>query len=288
MKKGILLIFTLIIALIVFADNWEKVFNMSISMNLNNYSDNWDGEESSNFNWSFVSNTNLKKQMYSWMNIANRISLSFGQTISKAKGDSVWGDFEKSLDIIEMENIERFTLNFFVDPFAGVRLESQFTDKVDSASTYYLNPVKLTESFGIAKVLYEKDKSNITSRLGGAIKQDMNRYALIDTLQNIRDFDMKNDGGIEFITEALLQIKENMTYEGRLILYKALFNSKESELASTSQADDWKSIDMDFKNNISIIWGKHTSLNLSVLINYDKEIDDNIRIMEMIGLGINF
>ncbi|MDD3803377.1 MAG: hypothetical protein PHW02_03190 [bacterium] len=284
MKKTITA-FLLIASLLIAGEDWQKSFDASFLMNLNNYSQNWAGEEASSFNWVINGNGNFSKQLYAFLNTSNRIKLSFGQTTSKLKTDSVWGDAMKSTDVIDFESIEKVTLNWLVDPFIGIRLESQFLDESDTMKTCYVNPMKITESFGIARIVYKKDKLEVSSRLGAAIKQNVNRNALIDST---RGFDMTNNGGIEFITDALVPFKENVTYTGRLSLYKALFYSEAEALIGLPNENDWKVIDAAFDNILAIKLGEYLAVNINVQALYDKEIDAKTRLKETVGVGINY
>ncbi|MGE3063538.1 MAG: hypothetical protein AB7T10_07900 [bacterium] len=283
--KRTIIAFLLIVSLLAAGEEWQKSFDAAFLMNLNNYSDNWAGEEASSFNWVVNGNGNFSKQLYTFLNTTNRIKLSFGQTTSKIKTDSSWGDPMKSSDVIDIESIEKLTLNWLVDPFAGLRAESQFLDESDTVKTCYVNPAKLTESFGIARIIYKKDKLEISSRAGAAFRQNLNRNALIDST---RGFEMTNDGGIEFVTDALVPFKDNVTYTGRLSLYKALFYSAADALAGLPNEDYWRMVDVAFDNILAVKLGEYMTVNINFQALYDKEIDLKTRMKETVGIGINY
>ncbi len=274
--------------LLAAGEEWQKAFDASFLMNLNNYSDNWAGEEASSFNWVINGNGNFQKQIYSYLNSSNRVKLSFGQTSSKMKSDSLWGDPTKSSDVIDLESIEKITLNWLVDPFAGLRVESQFIDESDTLKACYVNPMRITESFGIARVIYKNMNAEISSRIGAAFKQSLNRNFITDTLNMSRGSDMTNDGGVEFVSDAIIPFKENATYTGRFSLYKALFYSEANSLVGLPNENDWKMVDAVFDNILSVKIGEYFTMNLNIQVLYDKEVDLKTRIKETLGIGINY
>ncbi|HAF07332.1 MAG: hypothetical protein XD76_0193 [candidate division TA06 bacterium 32_111] len=286
MKKFLLIFIILFTIISIFC--WEKSISTSLLINLNNYSDNWAGEEASNFNWTFVGNGNFQKQVNQLLNSTNRVKLSFGQTTSKLKNDTIWSDFTKSNDVIELESVEKITLNWLVDPFASIRIESKFLDNSDTLKTCYVNPIKFIESFGIARMVFKKEKMEISSRLGISFNQNLNRNAIVDTLNLSRGTDLSNDGGIEFITDALLHLNDNVMYTGRLSLYKAVFYSKSKESIGTPQENDWKMVDLGFDNILSIKIGKYFTVNINIQALFDKEIDPKLRLKENFAIGLTF
>lgn len=135
-----------------------------------------------------------------------------------------WGKPAKSTDLVDLESVLRFTLGVFVDPFASLRLESQFIDTRDALFTRYLNPIKPTEGFGVVRVFIKQPKQELASKLGGAFKQVIDRDVLTpDGRQTITD----NYGGILFSTDFHTPLfGEQVTYLGRFSVFQALFFSK--------------------------------------------------------------
>jgi len=222
------------------------------------------------------------------LNSTNRVKLSFGQSTNKLKTDTLWSDFTKSNDVIELESVEKITLNWLVDPFVSMRIESKFLDNSDTLKTCYVNPIKFIESLGIARMVFKKEKMEISSRLGISFNQNLNRNAIVDTIDLSRGTDLSNDGGIEFITDALLHLNDNVMYTGRLSLYKAVFYSKSKELIGTPQENDWKMVDLGFDNILSIKIGKYFTVNINIQALFDKEIDPKLRLKENFAIGLTF
>ena len=256
---------------------WNTGLIFDLTTTQANYSDSWVGGEAGSFNWVSNLNGSAERQLSPKFNYKSTLKLSFGQTHSQDQETKSWSKPAKSTDLIDWENVGRFTMGGFVDPYVAFRVESQFLDASDPDTNRYLNPMKLTESAGIAKMLYKKDEKNtVLSRLGFALKQNMNKAFDKNT----------NDGGLESVTDVNMVLSEKMKYTGKLSLYKAFFFSAKDDFANTEYADDWKAIDVNWENIINATITKIVSVNFYTQLLYDKQITKKARIKETLGLGL--
>ncbi len=167
----------------------------------------------------------------------------------------------------------RFTLGILVDPFIAARLESQFLDMSD-AIHHPINPIKFTESFGIARTLIKKDKTDWNTRFGAGFRQ---------TLDRSNNNSLTNDGGLEFITDFKTPLaQERITYTSNLQLFQSLFRS------GSPANNDWKAIDMNWENIFTANVTKYLMVNLYTQLLFDKEIESGIRIKEILALGLTY
>jgi hypothetical protein len=267
---------------------WKKSLVVDFTTTQTSYSDSWVGGEAGAVNW--VSNLNGKaeKQLKSWLSFQSTLKLSFGQTITQDSESKKWSKPKKSTDLIDWENVGRITLNLFVDPYAAFRLESQFLDASVPAKKLYLTPMMLTESAGISRRFYEKDKDQITSRLGMALRQILktNIDTTIVTLPTVDS--TLTDAGIESVTDVNLTFGENLRYTGKLTLFKAFFFSKSHEVEGTPYENDWKAIDINWENIISAAITKIITVNFYTQLLYDKEVSKKGRFKETLGIGFVF
>lgn len=252
------------------------------------YSDSWKGGEAGSFSWVSNLNGTAEKQLTPSFNLTSRLKLSFGQTHTQQTdtlGIKYWEKPKKSTDLIDWENVGRLTKGWVVDPYVAFRLESQFLDASVAAKKRYFNPIKLTESAGIARKLYEKDKDQIISRLGFAVRQIL-KNVIIDEELNTTDSTL-TDGGIEWVSDANLTLHENIHYTGKLTLFKALFFSEKDAVDSLTllPIDDWKVIDVNWENIISAKVTKLITVNFYLQVLYDKEVVDRGRLKETLGIG---
>ncbi len=264
---------------------WKKSLMVDVTTTQTSYSDSWAGGEAGSVNW--VSNLNGKaeKQLKPWFNFQSTLKLSFGQTITQDAETKNWSKPIKSTDLVDWENVGRITLLKFVDPYAAFRLESQFMDASVPAKKLYLTPIKLTESAGISRRFYEKEKDHFTSRLGLALRQILKTnvdtsVAALTTVDSIL-----TDGGIESVTDVNLTFGENLRYTGKLTLYRALFFSKSDDVKGTPYEDDWKAVDVNWENIISAAITKIITVNFYTQLLYDKEVSKKGRFKETLGIG---
>lgn len=266
---------------------WKKSLMVDITTTQTSYSDSWVGGEAGSVNWVGNLNGSAEKQLRGWFNFKSTLKLSFGQTMTQG-ADSVkhWSKPKKSTDLIDWENVGRFTLQKSVDPFAAFRLESQFLDASVEAKKRFFTPIKLTESVGIARQFYAQEKDEVISRLGLALRQIM-KNTIVDEQLNTEDSTLI-DVGIESVTDVTLTFNERLLYTGKLTLYKALFFSEKDEVKGTPYEDDWKAIDVNWENIISASLSKIVTVNLYAQLLYDKEVSRKGRFKETLAIGFVF
>jgi hypothetical protein len=282
------------------ATGWKISLVFDLTATQTAYSDSWTGGEAGALSWVSNLNGNAEKQLTPSLNFTSRLKLSFGQTHSQqtdSLGDKYWEKPKKSTDLIDWENVGRLTKGWVVDPYAAFRLESQFLDASIEAHKRYFSPLKLTESAGIARKLYERDKDQIISRLGLAIRQTLIKGSIKsvdtvvvgpDTLFNSRysvEDSSLTDGGIEWVTDAKLTLHENIQYTGKLTVFKALYFSEKDDVKGTPAEDYWKAVDINWENILSAKISKVITVNFYLQFLYDKQVELRGRLKETLGIG---
>jgi hypothetical protein len=270
------------------ADPWTKSVDANLTMTQSAYTDNWAGGAVGSLTWVFSSNSLFERQINPTMNTRNTLKLFFGQTHSQDEATKEWSRPFKSTDRIDFESIFKLTLGRFVDPYASVRIESQFLDQRDPANERYVNPALFTESFGVAKVFAKSGRLEWTARLGGAFRQALDRD-ILDPLSGARSTETATDGGIIFVSDFVSPIGDTTTtVTSRLQVYEAFFNSKSDELAGEYNMDYWKAPDIAweiiFKANIN----RYLMVNLYARFLYDKEVDLAGRFEETLSFGFTY
>ena len=84
-------------------------------------------------------------------------------------------------------------------PHLSLRAESQFIDESDATLTRIVNPILLTESAGVMKTLWKKERDELSLRLGAAFREKLDREVL--QLSGEREMVTTVDGGAEFVSE---------------------------------------------------------------------------------------
>jgi len=268
-------------------DPWTRSVDANLTMTQSAYSDNWAGGEAGNITWTFNSNWLAEKPLSPLVQSKNTLKLSFGQTHSQDVDSKDWAKPTKSTDLIDFETLFSLTFGGFVDPFAAGRLESQFLDAGDPAKDRYVNPLKFTESFGVIRYLMKEDKREWSTRLGGALRQFVDRDVLVDT--DKRETQTSNDGGIEFVSELKFPLAgERITVSNKLIVFQALYYSKSDELKGLPNEDDWKAPDVNWENIFTVGITRYLMVNLYNQLLYDKEVDKGGRFKQTLSLGFTY
>jgi Protein of unknown function (DUF3078) len=287
LKKLILCLLILVFTAGLSAEPWEKTLDIGLNLTQNTYSDSWTGGEAGNLTWVAKADGIFQKQMSPKFNFRSTLKFAFGQTHSQDKDSKDWDKPEKSTDKIDIENLGRFTLDAFIDPYIALRFESQFVDASVASSKRYINPMLWTESVGASKVLYTNEKNELLSRLGFAVKQTLTSV-IIDTTRDARDWETQIDGGFESVTDIKYAFTETLNYVGKLSLYKAFFFSDKDELEGTPHEDYWQAVDVNFENTFSAAVAKYINVSLYVQVLYDKQIDKRGRLKQTLALGLTY
>jgi len=269
---------------------WQTSLVANFQLTQTSYSDSWTGGEAGSVNWLSNVDGSAERQLSPKVNFKSTLRLKFGQTLTQDEETKKWSKPKKSTDLIDFENVARFTLGGAVDPYAAFRLESQFYDGSVAAKKLYLTPLKLTESAGIARQFHKTEDESIISRLGVAVRQIFKRSVIdLETLET--DDSTVTDGGLESVTDATLKLAQNIQYVGKLSLYKALFSSesgRESPIGATNLGVHWSSMDVNWENTLTASVSKIVSVSLYTQLLYDKDIEKKARIKETLGLGVTF
>jgi hypothetical protein len=289
MNKKIVILLTISMLLLstLAAENWKYTSNFNLSLTQNSYSNSWAGTELGSISWAATSNSTADKQLSDLILNKNTLKLAFGQTHSQkldASNERYWNKPEKTTDKIDFETVFRFTLHGYVDPFISGRFESQFVDFSDPSKTRIINPSQFTEAAGIARTIIEKENQNLNARLGGAVRQRLNREQL-DTVTLKRENKVESDAGIEFVAIYNLIYKpKDITFNSRLQLFQSLYNSKSKDLPN----EDWKATDVTWENTLGMkLYGAlNVSLYLEML--YNKEQKKVVQFKETLGLGLSY
>lgn len=273
---------------ISFAADWNLSIDANLMLTESAYSNNWDGEETGAASWTFNCNSLAERQLHSKVHNKNTLKLSFGQNHHQDRETGSWSKPVKSTDLIDFESVFRFTLGTSLDPFAAGRVESQFLDASDPGANRYINPVRLAESFGIARVLMKGENREWTARLGGVVRQYFDREGA-EPFTGEQETRTSNDGGLEFVTEVKTPLAEEwITLTSKLILFRALFYSEADRLKGLPSENYWKSPDVNWESIFTASITKYLMVNLYVQLLYDKEIDPGARFKQTLSLGLTY
>jgi hypothetical protein len=271
------------------AQSWEYLVETELTMTQSYYSENWTGGEVGSIAWRWNLNSMAQKQLTPSLHNRNTLRLKFGQTHNQDEpGPSTWKKPQKSDDLIDFETIFRLTVWKSLDPYVSGRFESQFYDGSDEEMKRYVNPMRFTESAGLARVLIEGEDRNWLVRLGGASRQYIDRDVL-DPVSLERETKTEYDAGLMFDTDARLPLAGGkIVYSTKLNVFQALYSTAKDDLAGLPEEDYWQNPDVRWENTFSANVTGHIVVNLYIEYRYDKEVDLKGRFKQTLALGINY
>ncbi len=278
MKKILFIaLVTMLLGSLVAQENWEYSFDVKGTLSQSYYTDNWDGEEESNINWLLQGNMTANKQLLDWFRSMNTLKMKFGQiydTEKDAQGMQApgWEAPRKSDDEIDFLSLGLLTFHGWVDPYVSLRLETVF----EGESKRAFDPARFSQGIGASKIIIEEPRLGLSTRAGLLMRENY-IYGIAPMI----------DGGAESVTEFMWVCPFDRTkFTSNLFLFQAFFNSEEDEALEGN--DDWKQIDIEWTNELSIQLYKYLSFNVYTQLLYDKEIDYTGRFKQTSGLSLTY
>lgn len=274
----------LIASSLAWGAQWEITSDANLTLTQQSYSDNWAGKEVGSISWALVSNSTAASQLSGKVHSKSTLKLEYGQTHAQDAETRTWERPANSTDLIDFETVFRMTLGGAIDPYVSGRFESAFTDERDPAEVRYLNPIRLTESIGVARTLIEEEKRTWSVRLGGAVRQNIDG-AVYDEGADEYKSETITESGAEFVTELFTPLaEEQITLTSRFSVFAALHNSE----SDAFENDDWRSPDAEWKNTLTASIADFLTVNLSLDALYDREVDSDPRFRQTLSLGLTY
>ncbi len=267
---------------------WKIGIETGIGMTQASYSDNWTGGEAGSIIWvSDFHGTAQRQYSRTWFH-GNELKLEFGQSHTQDKESKKWSKPEKSADKIRFDSILRYTRGWFVDPYVAGTFESQFLD-ASGREKRYVNPIDLTETAGIARVLMNvPDVRVVTSRVGAGFRQHIIKMDdPVDPDKTISE--TTTDGGFEWVTDMVLgSAKKKYSFASKLTLFQAVFFSEADNLKGQENENYWKMLDMNWDNVLRANLTALLQVSLAWQLLYDKEVSKGGRFKETLTLGVAY
>lgn len=262
---------------------WKYSALFSLNFTQSSFTQNWSGGDHGSFSWVVNTDFGAERQFNTEFNLKNRLQLAYGQSAEQKEvgGTLEWDVPDKTSDLIAFESVGRFTLDRHLDPYASLRIDSQFNDTDSPYGTIMFNPVKVKESAGVARVFTKTEDSELISRIGFGLRQTFGQSFVPSTLEKVRF--TSNDGGGEWQTNATLPLLEKkVIFKGELLVFLPVFYSSAEDLKTfdaqataadpthEAVADFWKTADVNFQGTFTTAITKFLSVNLFAQLVYDK------------------
>ena len=193
----------------------------------------------------------------------------------------MWDRPEKNDDQILLESTGRWGKHS-LSPYLQFRFESQFWDKSDPRGDFKFNPLRFNEAAGITKVFQKTEKTEILTRLGFSMRQNVAK-TFQDLLGNESATTSTLDGGLEWQSVANFPFSQDrFTLNSRLVVFVPLLYSAKSDLTRFDQdladsgmtqdaiANYWKTPSADWQNTLTAKITNVLSVNLFFQLVYEK------------------
>ena len=266
---------------------WNYSGTLGVNAAQSAFSDDWKGGDKGAIVWVVNSNFTMQRQFSASYNLSNSLKLAYGQTSRQVQDpanpdERTWDRPLKSTDAIAFESLSRWTLRQLADPFFSFSAESQFRDQSSPLGAIWLNPAKLKETAGVARILEKTEASEVLTRFGFGLRQTI-ATSFINPPTNEKGSFTSNDVGIDWTTTAKKPLlAKRVLYKGTLAFFKPLLYSKSGALdaydadrlatdpSHEAVADYWKSVDVNWENAFTGQITKALSVSLAAQLVYDK------------------
>jgi len=271
---------------------WKYDSSVILALSQSAYSSNWSGGDLGSIVWAISTDSKAERD-FGPLVWTNHLAVAYGQTARQKRdpadaGRLIWDQPEKSSDKIEFESIGRWQVHPVFNPYASLRLDTQFLDQSNPLGDLDFNPIKLKEAVGVSAILHKTEDSEVISRLGFGLRQTFGRSLVADPVVRTESF-TSNDGGLEWqtsVTRPLLEKK--VVWKSEVLAFQPLFYSKSGALedydarvragdatrpaepTAEAVADFWKAIDVRFENSFTASITKSLGVELNLALVYDK------------------
>jgi len=305
---------------------WATDLKLGVGLEQSAYSSNWSGGDQGAVSWSARAWFLGERQFSTKFNWRNELEANYGQTSRQSRdpndpGNLVWDPAEKTTDLIFFESTGRWTLGAFADPYVSLRLDTQFRDESNPLGRIWLNPIRLKETAGIAKVFHKSETREFITRVGVGMRQTFGK-TIVSTPPQVTASYTSNDGGFEWYTTVKQPLASGrILYRGDLLVFAPVFYSGDDALSAYDAAqsaldpghrpvaDYWRTPDVNWRNTFSSKITKVISVDLYLQLLYDKfdtatnvdiadqvELDDEVQrnvrragqFKQTLSLGFNF
>lgn len=250
---------------------WKRQFNGMLDFN-QAYQDNWTKGGTDALAWDINLNGSAVRDEKDF-NWTSNVKAIYGQTkISDLA-------MRKSADEWDLESIYTRKYGTWVNPFAALTAQSQFTigySYNDSAHTRtavsdFFDPAYFTQTIGLG-VTPVKD---LTERLGATMKQTVSdTYHYADDKKTTEIETFKQEYGLSSATDYKFELMQNILATTHFDLF---INFKGVD-----------EIDARWENHVTAKVNKTVNVNFALEYLYDKDLSESVQMREGLSVGISF
>ena len=203
--------------------------------------------------------------------VANTYQLAFGQTKLGS------GGVRKTDDRIDLSSTFTYKLGTFLNPYAAVTFKTQFAsgyvyEPAKVTISQFFDPAYVTESAGVGYEPIPEVNTRLGLGLREVITRDYPRYA--DDPGTAKIEDVSVDGGLESVTSAEWQLRENVRVTSKLEIFAPLTAFDETVLRNNSR--------------VTVKVSEYVNVNLNLEIVQDDKASDEVQIKQVLALGLSY
>lgn len=255
---------------------WVNRAKLGLSLTQSSFTQNWTGSEVGTVSWLALGDFAADNQIHLRLKLTNTLVLAFGQTHQQDAARDAWQVPQTSADKIKYEGVGRFTLGRWLDPFVALNIDTRFFQKVGGTSKSF-NPFTIGESAGLARAFYDTPTRSLVSRVGFAVRQTSDGFAVAPAKQ------YTNDGGFEWRTTGrFANTGDKTVFKSTLTVFQAVFFSG----SDLDPANRWKTTDVRWENGLSNKLNKWMSVDLYLEYLFDDQLDRAGQLRQTLGVGL--
>jgi len=203
-------------------------------------------------------------------NLANTYQFAFGQTKLGS------GGLRKTDDRIDLSSALTYKLGSFLNPYVAATFKTQFaaghTYEPKVAISQFLDPAYITQSAGVGYQPIPEVNTRLGLGLREVITRDYPRFADDPATAKIEDVSV--DGGLESVTNAEWQLRENVRLTAKLEIFTPLTAVSETVLRNN--------------NRLTVKVSEYVNVNLNLEIVQDDKANDKVQVKNVMALGLNY
>lgn len=203
--------------------------------------------------------------------VAKTYQFAFGQTKLGT------GGMRKTDDRIDLSATLTYKLGTIVNPYVAATFKTQFADgyvyePAKVAISGFLDPAYITQSAGVGYQPRPEIKTRLGLGLREVITSDYTRYADDPATAKIEDVSV--DGGIESVTNAQWQLRENVRMTSKLEIFTPL-----TDFGATVLRND---------NRVTVKVSEYVNVNLNLEFLQDDKASEDLQVKQVLALGLSY
>lgn len=203
--------------------------------------------------------------------LANTYQFAFGQTKLGS------GGVRKTDDRIDLSSTFTYKLGSLLNPYVAATFKTQFAsghvyEPAKVTISQFLDPAYVTQTAGVGCRPVPELETRLGLGLREVITRDYPRYADDPKTDKIEEVSV--DGGLESVTSAEWQLRDNVRLTAKLEIFAPLTAFDETVLRNN--------------NRVTVKVSDYVNVNLNLEIVQDDKASDEVQVKQVLALGLSY